>query len=230
MSATRAGFDIGYVGPNQKSNQQISSGTYSLSSRANVPYVTLVGSGGFTKTFSWGEIVQVPEGESCTVQNSSAHGGDIFLNAGCDYDNRPARITVPVPVVNPFSIIVGGVTVVTGIGALYPVDVRMARRAYLVPSMTKTAAGAGNVAVIGQRFDGSHNTANELAPIPGAGYLELHTIPLSTVVGLIPLGKRAVYGSLDSAPHTLLTTAQVVFLIPAEWTLDSLNAYYTVEY
>lgn len=227
MSLSKAGYDIGFVGANDFSNQQLASGVYSLSSRSNVPYVTLVGSGGFQKTFSWGEIVQVPEGESCQVKNSSFHAGDIYINAGCDYDVRPARITVPVPLVVDQNI-AGNI----GIGTLYPVDARMGRRAYFIGNLEKNAVGTGNVLIMGQRFDGSHNTANELAPIPGAGYLEFQTIPLNTIVGPVPLGKRAQYGSNDSIPHALLTTARVLFLVSAEWgfTFAIQDGYYVVEY
>lgn len=229
--AGRAGFDIGYVASNQNSNQQISAGTYSLSARSTVPFVALVGSGGYYKTFSWGEIVEVPDGEACTVRNASYHGGDIFLNAGCDYDNRPARITVPVPIENPQ--VFGGVT---GIGTVFPVDTRLARRAYFVSGYQWDGPGEGTVYVIGQQFEGSLQTANELqsAGVSGAGYYEIHEIWVSTTLGNVPLGKRAVYGVYDAVPHTLLTCARVLLLTPAGWSLPNptgiASAYYTVEY
>jgi hypothetical protein len=216
---TRASIDVGLVQANQTTNHSLAPGIYSLASRSNVPYVSLVGTSGFSKVFTWGEIVEVPCGETCRLRNSSYHAGDVFINCGADFQSRPARITVPVPVVE---IDINGVTYVT---PTYPADVRMARRAYF--SMFGTTALATIAIVTGKRFDGSHNTLNQIVLESGAGYQENFILPPSSDVGPIPLGYRSAMGD-DSRPHTLLTTAQPNIAV-ASFTYSG-TAYYTMEY
>jgi len=224
----KAAFEFGYIAPNQMGNQQLSSGTYSLSSRSNVPYVTLVGSGGNTKTFSWGEIVTIPDGEACSVKNSSFHGGDIFINAGCDDANRPARITVPVQMENQTF----GETDI--IRTSYPADVRMARRAYLVIDAVTQGLTAPEATIIGKRYDGSHNTDSQLPNLlsePGAGYENVLEFVVPEEIGPIPLGQGANYSD-DTRPHALLTTAEVYLTPPDNFDFAGSvrNAYYIIEY
>lgn len=230
---SNATFDIGYVGPNQSSQATLSGpGVFSLSSRSNVPYVALIGRSGFQKVFSWGEIVEIPQHEQCTVKNASYHGGDIVINGGADYDTRPACITIPVPTLSveiegeadPF------------LSGEFPADVRMARKAYFVMDAHTGLVNTVEAVVIGKRQDGSHNTFNQINFEPGTGYQEQFLIPIHTDFGLIPLGKGSVYGG-DPHPMALLTTARV-FLSPiADIQGDpdpdnpnSFNAYYVVEY
>ena len=222
----QASFEIGYVAPNSSSQATLSGpGVFSLSSRSNVPFVALVGRSGFYKVFSWGEIVEIPHQEQCTVKNVSFHGGDIYINGGADYDTRPARISVPVPIIEQGE---GAGLLYTG---LFPADVRMARRAYMMVN-AQTLLVNTTVNIVGKQFDGSHNTGNEIVSgvgSPGSGYRELYELPSSVEIGPIPLGKRASYGD-DSRPHALLTTAAVYFLaIEVELSTDG-NAYYTLEY
>jgi hypothetical protein len=224
----KAAFEFGYMAPNQAGNQQLSTGTYCLSSRSNVPYVTLVGSGGNTKTFSWGEIITIPEGEACTVKNSSFHGGDIFINAGCDDANRPARITVPVTLEDQTF------AETDIIRTTFPADVRMARRAYLIVDAVTQGLLPPQATVIGKRYDGSHNTGNQLPNLlsePGAGYEDVFEFVIPEVLGPIPLGKGANYSD-DTRPHALLTTAEVYFDPPDNFRFagSTRNAYYIIEY
>jgi hypothetical protein len=180
---------------------------------------------GQSKIFTWGEIVEVPEKQMVTVINASFHAGDIVINGGCDYDNKPARITVPVPYV------------VTGPSWYpdYPADVRTARRAYLTWS---GATLGSNVVVtrIGTRTDGSHNTANEIAPPDiGAGYFEVLLMPAFTEIGSVALGHEAPLQGDDSRPHTLLTVAYFriidgAFVQPETTSGTFPTAYYTMEY
>lgn len=233
MTQAKTSYICGYVQPSGQSNQRLGCGVYSLSARSNVPFVRIQGRT-VDKTITWGEIAEVPFGELCSVTNASWHGGDIFINGGCDYDNKPARITVPVPFAQGVGILVG--QWVPG----YPADVRTARRAYLCFDATSPAADPSIVTVLGQRFDGSHNTSNEIDAalgIPGAGYIDSHAVPLNTLIGIIPLGHLALLGG-DGRPHTLLTTALPVVennvilgpTIPPVPPLTTPNAYYTMEY
>jgi hypothetical protein len=225
-----AGFDIGYVGPNQNSSTALSAGSYTLSARSNVPFVSLVGRGGFKKIFTWGETVKVPHKEMCTVRNESFHGGDIYINAGCEETNRPARITVPVPFTN-----VGGAW-----EPLFPADVRLARRAFLYfdAYVSANPPFSSTITILGLRTDGSHKTSNEISLItspfkPGSGYVDARVIPVFTLLEPQPLGHLAGPPG-DTTPHALLTTA-AAYLTVSHLTLaptgDNLpNAYYSMEY
>jgi len=201
---------------------------YSLSARSNVPFVRLIGKT-VDKTFTWGEIVEVPQGELCSISNASWHGGDIYINGGCDYDNRPARITVPVP----YSLLEVDPGEFNWFPA-YPADVRTAKRAYLMLDATSNAVATSFWVVQGKRFDGSHNTANQLtAANTGTGYEDFRTLAALSQFGLIPMGHGAPPGD-DSRPHVLLTTAIVTFqdniVIVNTPNPGLANAYYTMEY
>lgn len=224
MAINKTSFTLGFLKPNQVSSQRLSPGSYSLSARSNIPFARLIGKG-VDKIFTWGETVEVPPGMLCTVSNACFHAGDLFLNSGCDLDNRPAAITVP--------FLLGNQTVfadLAGYGSPYPVDVRMARKAYANVSLEKNGVGTGVVSVFGQRFDGSHNTFNELFASLGTGFQSNTSVPLNTSVGPVPLGKNIIYGTQTPLPHTLLTVAWAVFVISEEWVVIDNNAYYTVEY
>lgn len=215
----RSSFSLGYVQPNGQSSQRLSPGFYSLSARSNVPFVRLIGKS-VDKTFTWGEIVEVPENELCGVTNASFHGGDIFINGGCDYDNKPARITVPVQFTNNI-----------GIGQwtpAYPADVRGARRAFVTFDATSDPVSSG-VDISGRRIDGSHNTTNEVSIAPGTGYNDHYDFIASAFLGVIPLGHQCVLGD-DTRPHILLTVAYVFVDNNVGLTVTPPNAYYTMEY
>lgn len=226
--ARAAQFDCGFVNPSAISNQRLSTGVYSLSSRSNVPYVKLEGQN-MNKIFSWGEIVEVGPGQQVTVKNASYHAGDIIINGGCDYDNRPARITVPVSWTNDATLFTPN----------YPCDVRMARRAYMCISARTAAAASVLVERYGARLDGSHNTASQVnAPRVGTGYDEALIIPAGTDLGLLSLGHFAPIIGDDSRPHCLLDVAYIGFFditnlvvytnAPGQPTTP--NTYYVIEY
>ena len=215
-------FTLGFLQPNQPSSKQLSSGVYSLSARSNVPFVKIIGKG-IDKTITWGEKVEIPKNMLCNVANASYHAGDVFLNNGCD-DGRPASITVPVQCVS------------TNLGGTlywyptYPADVRNARRAYYLLGGFAPITGPLNCLVLGQRFDGSHNTfdgiAGNLFGFVGAGYLSIYTTAANTSFGPIPLSAGHVMGD-DTRPHALLTAA--TGFIPVTYT-PTPQAYYTIEY
>lgn len=225
----KTSFTFGFLKPSQPSNQRLSPGVYSLSARSNIPFARLVGKG-VDKTFTWGETVEVPAGQLCSIYNASFHAGDLFINSGCDLDNKPSRITVPVPYTLPAP--------GTYWKPDYPGDVRTAKRAYLC--MYAKSVPAPNTAsthkLIGLMQDGSHNTQdiiNFFAVDVGTGYYDEFFIPGNTYFGMLPLGSQANLGD-DTRPHALLTTAKIWFdvnnidFIPAP--PSGPNAYYVMEY
>lgn len=217
MSALNtAVINAGYVGPNEDSSSKLGEGTYSLNKRSNVPFVSLVGSAGYKKTISWGELVEVPCGQLVTVHNSSYHGGDIYINKGPDICNRPSRITVPVPLqviyTTPFDEEGRRLAVY---GGLYPCDTRAAKRAYAcIDANVLPGVAAGLTFFIrGRRLDGSMNCANVLATMaqpfgPGVGFMSAILFPPNTQLSYIPLGQGAI-ATDDTRPHTLLDAGDV---------------------
>lgn len=196
-------------GPNRRTDLRLAGGrtipfVYSLSVRSNVPFIRLLGGTTSQKTFSWNETIVVPKGEMVTVANDSFHRGDIIINSGSpDWGAKPARITVPVPLVRDFN---------ANFLGEFPLDCRSARRAYLggFPSNSETPL-AGAVATI---------TATQVAgsfPRPaGTGPESVsNSVPEARVLGAgsalltIPLGTGALQS--DSV-HVLLDT--VKFVLP----------------
>lgn len=207
-------INAGYVAPGENSALQVNCGLYSLSNRCNVPYVELIGSAGFRKTITWGELAYVPVSQAVTIANASYHGGDIVLNQGNDICNRPARITVPVPffitetevdIGNPLNLWASG----------FPCDTRGARRAYLmIDARARQFANdePAGVFVRGKRKDnGSHNAVSPITEFeppfgPGVGYINAHQFLAGEALSYIPLGEGASLGN-DSRPHALLDAA-----------------------
>lgn len=222
IGANTTVIPCGYVDPNKLSSTQVGPGLYSLNKRSNVPYVGLIGSAGFRKVISWGEVAEVPCGQLVTVSNASFHGGDIFINKGPDMCNRPSRITVPVPFV------LGNITTPEGVetawNSSFPCDTRAAKRAYLNVDATvnlldnEGLSGSPITAFIrGRRLDGSMKTENSLsqfaAPFgPGVGFLSAISIPVAADMNYIPLGQGASFGD-DTRPHNMLDAGDVFFLI-----------------
>jgi hypothetical protein len=218
----------GYVDPNKLSNTQVGPGFYSLNKRSNVPFVGLIGSAGFRKVISWGEIAEIPCGQLVTISNASFHGGDIFINKGPDMCNRPSRITVPVPFT--FGTITTGEGDEKAWNSTFPCDTRAAKRAYLNVDARVNLfnldgdSGAPLTAFIrGRRLDGSMKTENSLAQFaapfgPGVGFLSAISIPVSTDMSYIPLGQGASFGD-DTRPHNLLDAGDIFFLLGIQETL-----------
>jgi hypothetical protein len=221
------------VNPGQvAADLRISEGKWSLSALSNVPFVTITGSG-FSKTFSWGELIIVPDGCTAQVLNASKHKGDIYLNAGWDYANCPARVTVPVPLVIQ-NTTTGEVTdypappTIPALPAIvttkFPIDTRRARKAFLVMSYNNVDHELGapvgqDFVIFGQPNTTANNTFNMaigdlLPPFPQDGYRSIyHLDPLTTGV-IVPLGFEAGKGCC-SLPHTLMDYAQVFWILIA---------------
>jgi hypothetical protein len=223
---SKTSFSLGFLGPNANSNQRLSAGIYAMSARSNVPFARLLGKG-IDKIFTWGETVEVPKGQLCTVVNASYHAGDLFINSGCDLDNKPARITVPARIIQ-YTTTGDFPTDVTTTS--YPADVRTARRAYLYIGVPFGLDIPLSGAVVGKMKDGSHNTVNTLGPFDedGTGYHWNFDVPIMTDLGLIPLGNGSVVSD-DTRPHVLLSSAQVYFYDQS--VIDpTFPAYYVMEY
>ena len=205
-----ATIEVGFAEPRATTQTLLSEGVYSLAARSNVPFVTLVGSAGFRKTFTWGEIAEVPRGQMVTVRNASYHAGDIVINRGADYDNRPARITVPVEL----EVIDVPLEEGSGYRTKFPVDARMARRAFLCVDASVLETAAYDVLFYrrGRRLDGSMKTTNLVAlydfngvfeAMSGTGYLDYGSLGKGDSLSRLPLGKGSIPGD-NASPHFLL--------------------------
>lgn len=236
--------------PREKTDTSLPSGRWCLSTLSSVPYVRLTGPGGFQKEFSWGEVIEVPEGTDGVLENTSFHVGDIVLNGGHDWAAVPARITVPVllgtlnaqgrfvqlpegfpgaplPLVFP-------VTVVPSWG----VDTRRARRAFLALEWETADLGDDPPVIAedltflirGYAEQRSHGTVDSIVAVPGIGYETEYVAPAGTRFGIIPLGYSASNG-LGGEPHALLDFCKFEVLINANFfNIFKQTAYYIVEY
>jgi len=163
---------------------QIGAGRWNLSPRSTVPFVNVkLGKSG-TRVLTWGEVVDVPDDERAGIASASFHQGDIILEAtgtNASAPTRPACITIPANVVLVDD---GGPTYRTG-----PLDVRMARRAYLaMPAGIAPAAPASVIYTVNHR---GPERGNAFAPGTLAATSEgvlVDSVPLSTFGTLLPLG------------------------------------------
>ena len=209
-------FGTGFALPGQPTSLRLSAGRYSLSSRSNVPYVRFAGSKGFSKTISWGEWAEIDCDQLVTVENASAHGGDIYINSGVDPDPLPSRITVPIQY---------GPATEFDPGSIGWLDTRRAKRAYFVMRYSGTQATLFRIYGV---TTGTHRTENQIvAPgEQGPGYIQDHTVLGNIAWPPIPLGYNTLLGD-DSRPHTLLDKVRItVFGGPSAPTA----AYYILEY
>ncbi len=228
---------------------RLSEGKWCLSALSNVPFITVTIQDS-PKVFTWGELIEIPSGCMGQVINSSKHKGDIYVNSGWDFSNKPKRITVPTPLVF-FDISTGAESDYTVPPVVYPftattkysIDTRNAVRAYLYLDITFQTPEGGfpqvDFAIIGQPNTTSLNTYN-LASIfagsalPKTGYACNYTLLSATKGAVIPLGFNAQAAECCNAPQALLDYAQVF------WQIDTSDriatnpyypaAFYVVEY
>jgi len=125
---TQGNFFEANIPPLAMSGLKLPQGKYSLGVDSTIPFISLNGGGASQKIFTWGEMIEVQEGQTVRVKNESFMRGDIQLNTGHDYAAIPPKISLPVLIENlpgagPF-----GTTVVRGV---FPADTRPCRRAYL---------------------------------------------------------------------------------------------------
>jgi len=174
----------------------LNEGFYSLSTLSNVPYVSVVGSGGNEKTFSWGEIIYVAPGENARVKNASFHPGEITLNGGKDFAATPGRITVPVTL-NIIDV------EANSFHTAFPVDTRRAKRAWLYT--LNEARGGCSCDKIGKATQRQHATVNMISP--GPGYSSNEQFAVGSQIMQIALGYASV--GVNNDAMALLDTAEL---------------------
>jgi len=209
-------YELGYTPVGTLIQTPLNAGYYSLSSMSNVPYVSIVGSGGNEKTFSWGEIIYVAPGENARVKNASYHPGEITLNGGKDFCTMPGRITIPV------SLTITNVPTFT-FKTAFPLDTRRAKRAWLY---LNTVADVGcSCSKIGKAVRRAHNTTNTVSP--GPGYTFVESIVAGSQVLQIALGASSTGTGNDAM--ALLDTAELTM---QNLTVDPrlASSYYVLEY
>jgi hypothetical protein len=148
---------------------------YSLGVQSTVPFVRLKGGGNVGKVFSWGELIEVPEGQQVTVQNASYMTGDIDILSGLDFAAKPERISVGVPVTT-----VGG-----AVTPAFPADTRRCRNAYLY---TQWVSGADPITFTFVGKPRRHSFTTTLDAISLPTYIQTFLVPPLTAFGQMPLG------------------------------------------
>jgi len=224
-------FFAGNVKPGADSNLHLSGGVaipyfYSLGNQSTVPFVKFQGSGGTQKTFTWGELIEVKPNEQVQVFNASYMPGDIQIQSGHDFCNKPQRISVPIETdLNPLNLVVdpdtGNYTITPGtiINPIYPCDCRNALKAFLSVDWFTGVASSGtgpnrnSVFIVGQNQQ--HTFIPEALFLPplesplffnsGKKYWQRIGLPSLTQLDLIPLGYNSNAHSPD--PMTLLDQA-----------------------
>lgn len=197
-------------GPNRRTDLRLGGGrtipyVYSLSVRSNVPYIRLLGGSSSQKVFSWNEQISVPPGEMVTVANDSFHKGDIIINSGApDWSAKPARITVPVPLIRDGS---------SNFLGEFPLDCRRARRAYLggFPSSSETPLVGASATLTATQVAGSFSRPAGVDPESVSNsVIETRVLGASTALLTIALGTGALQ---TDTVHVLLDT--VNFQLPS---------------
>ena len=207
------------VAPTQDTNLKLSGGktipyVYSLGVNSTSPYVKLLGSSMGQKLFTWTEEIIVPAGEMVTVVNGSYHPGDIWIQSGADWAALPARVTVPVNVVES-----GGVTTPE-----FNIDTRRARRAF-VQGMPIISVGIDFTAT-GAARDRSHAIDPALVEVGTPTFSTTFAIPPGSP-GLLPLGDDARAGD---GVHALLDVGSWSYDGLFESSTPSGAVYYVLEY
>jgi len=209
------------VGPNLPTGLRLTGGktrpfVYSLGVNSTVPYIRLIGGSTSQKLFSWGEQIIVPPGEMVTVENASYHPGDVYLQSGADPAAIPARVTVPVGLVNVNGAATGS----------FGVDTRRAKRAF-VSGFAETTANEA-IGITGYARERQHDVTIGFSyfATPIAYYLYFTYIPIGTFLGLMPLGNKALPGD---PVHALLDYAEFAYT-GIDTRSESGAVYYVLEY
>lgn len=199
------------VPPQQKTDLKLAGGGYgegpffySLGTQSTCPFISLEGGGLTQKIFTWGEMIQVDEGQQVTVKSETYHQGDIEIVGGHDYANQPQRITVPVQ-----TTFTGGPA--GGVVPLWPADTRRCRKAYLHFQMITAALPGGGVTTIFTGIADKHsfNTRQD-GGLPNR-YATTIISGAASLVGQLPMGFG--FGLVPNSPMALTdkTTFQIIF-------------------
>ena len=197
------------VSPLSKSNIVLPGGKdepyyYCLGVDSTIPFVSLQGGGSAQKVISWGEMIEVPPGQSVTVKNESYMQGDIQINSGHDFAAKPERISLPVTTkTGPGA---GPPNPTTIIESLFPADTRRCRRAYLKFQLET------DISLLAITFTGKPQK-HSFPAVDSVTGVETYTqpvqIPPFTVAGSAPMG----YGALQNSTEPMALTDQVHFKI-----------------
>lgn len=206
------------INPLSLSNLQLPGGKsesffYCLGIDSTVPFVSLQGGGVSQKIFTWGEMIEVPPGQTVTVKNESFMRGDIQINSGHDFSAKPERISVPLriksvvgspaePDVSPGSQI-----------SEFPADTRRCRRAFVACNLTTVAALAQHsIVIFGKAI--KHSFPGVDTTLVG-GYYNYQTrlsYGASSLISEIPLGFAGDDGSNPNTPMALTDQADFILL------------------
>ena len=218
-----------------KDGSQLGPGRWALHPRSTVPYVRIDVGRASVREFTWGEVYEVPEAYG-RVFNASFHAGDIILSAvprQSQAPHRPAGLTVPA------FLRVSTLTVPASIETRV-IDVRHARRVFLVNPLATTPQGGLNFEVIHT----APTRGIQFAPGTGAAskneLVEAHsafTFARMLAVGIGAGENRdntAANSTLpENRPQAVLDTLQVRFpqaeAIAAGFGLDA-DAFFLLEY
>lgn len=176
---------------------------YCLGVDSTIPYVSLQGGGSSQKVFTWGEMIEVPPGQTVTVKNESFMLGDIQINSGNDYAAKPERISLPVDIVKTDTP-AGGGTVITNITPKFPADTRRCRRGYL---KFQIQSGSASLSLIFRGKPIKHSFPATDSVTGAQTYTQPYNIPPFTNVGEAPMG----YGSNDDLLTPMAFTDQVTW-------------------
>lgn len=226
-------FFLPKINPLQVSELILPEGKYSLGADSTVPFVSFQGGGGSSKTFTWGELIEIPPGQTCKVKNESYMRGDIQINSGHDYCTRPARISVPFSIKEICS--EPDEPEEAEWGGEFPADTRLARRCYVAGNLlTLTEIGQIMVYGIAKKHSFPANQDNSFSfdcEPPYVSYKTAHNVLPNTLVTMFPLGYRSSLSDNNSMPMGL--TDQANFLIVNEDfdnTFQTSQFMYIIEY
>lgn len=191
------------VEPGKVSDIQLSGGTtkpyfYSLGVNSTCPFVSVEGSGGIQKEFSWGETIIIPPGQTVKLKNASKHKGDIHIQSGRDEHNKPRRISFPVLVTPPEFITEPPVVVVGAQRVGEFIDTRRVVRAWLNINPTLVCPFApASFYVFG--FYEQHTAPPIIEPsgFNAAWQADVAIIPPATSMGNIPLSRTNLGSGLS---------------------------------
>jgi hypothetical protein len=202
-------FFIANINPQSLSELILPEGKYSLGADSTVPFVSFQGSGS-SKIFTWGELIEIPQGQTCKVKNESFMRGDIVINSGWDYCNKPARISVPFNIEIKYD--GGGVTLW---GPVFPADVRTARRAFVATSLRSNEdAVESGIMVMGLTKKHSFPALETTPLFPGVQAISYQTffeVFPATEVRMFPLGYGSSVTDNNANPMGFTDAATFIF-------------------
>ena len=206
----RSNFFQSAVTPLTNSKLQLPGGKtepfyYCLGVDSTIPFISLQGGGASQKIFSWGEMIEVPPGQTVTVKNESYMLGDISINSGHDFAAKPERISLPVDInILDDSSLPGFVT--RTITPKFPADTRRCRRGYL---KFQIFTGSDDFFIVFTGKPVKHSFPAVDTFTGKQTYTQFYDIPPFTSDGEAPMG----YGSNSNLLTAMAFTDQVTWSV-----------------